>query len=220
MGFIKFTKWFNIREGCNKPRKYIEQSTVGTEDVESSQVESLYAKVKDSIMLVRMYDGTLPLKQRLLTNISTIANLSGSAYGLYISSENKKVIGPEVVNKLKLIYPNDPMLGTKLQKLPKKTILDYVPDINPDKIVPSNVIHIDVKKHLQKYGDSVAAIIEIASTIAHEATHVLEFEETGETKDGPGTRVEKAESSFKNWAKTNWKQLQQKFGFQGEFPFR
>jgi len=213
-------KGFSQKNYCKRKArggKYLE-STIGTEDVDFSQIEQRYAKAKISVMLVRLYDQMT--NQKLLTNISTIANLSGSAYGVYVSSENKKAIGSDIVNKIKMIYPNDPALGEKLQKLPKKVLLQYIPHLDEKKIVPSDVIHVDVNRHLSNLGDTPAAILEIASTIVHEATHVLEYETTGHTEDGPNTPVEIAERKFKAWCKQNWKMLQQKFGFQGDYPFR
>jgi hypothetical protein len=56
--------------------------------------------------------------------VSTIANLAtGAAYGIFMSGETSKAIGTNIDKELKLIYPNDPMLGRKVQKLPKSTIL-------------------------------------------------------------------------------------------------
>ena len=231
MSYLNFSDWIQLRKDYNSPRKGIKseyvESTLGTEDVDASQIESLYANVKKSVMIVRDFDKTRPIENKqnpvhvqLLRRISTSANLaSGSAYGVYMSSENKKWIGPDVVNQIKLIYPNDPTLGQKLQKLPKHTILQYIPNIDEKKIVPSDVIHVDVMKHVKKYGDSPAAIIEIASTIVHEATHVIEQEETGRTADGSGTAVERAEAEFKAWAKQNWRNLSVKYGMQGDYPF-
>jgi hypothetical protein len=65
--------------------------------------------------------------------------------------------------------------------------------------MPSDVIRVDVRRHLAQYGDTPAAVVEIASTIIHEATHVKQFEDEGHTEDGAGTRVEQAEAAFKNW---------------------
>jgi hypothetical protein len=187
---------------------------------------AIYNRVKDSIELVKMYDQTLPVDKQLLRHISTIADLhAGSAFGMFVNSDNTNVIGSDVMQKIKMIYPNDPMIGHKVQKLSRKQILDNLPDhvrkeIDPRKIQPSDIIKIDVKKHLSKYGDSPAAIIEIASTIAHEATHVLEYVEKGETYDGPGTAVEKAEQAFKSWVKANWNTISRKFNFSGSYPFK
>ena len=223
-------KGFSQKNYCKRKARgghYTEQATLGTELVDASQIESLYAKTKISVNLVRDFDRTRPVKNpsnpvhvQLLRNVSTIANLSGgSAYGVYMSSENKKWIGPDMVNKIKLIYPNDPTLGEKLQKLPKHTLMKYIPDLDEKKIIPSDVIHVDVAKHVKDYGDTPAAIIEIASSIVHEATHVVEKEETGDTKDGPGTAVQNAEAEFKAWVKQNWNALSAKYGFTGEYPF-
>jgi len=214
MKISNFKQWLQEQERSGD----FFETTIGTEEVEAGQIESIYSKAKISVMMVRLYDQMTG--QKLLTNISTIANLSGSAYGVYVSSENKKAIGSDVINQIKLIYPNDPALGQKLQKLPKKTIAQYIPQIDPKKIIPSDVIHVDVLKHMRELGDTPAAIVEIASTIVHEATHVKEFEEIGSTRDGPGTAVDVAEKSFKNWAKQNWPMLSQKFNFQGPFPFK
>lgn len=221
-------KGFSQKNYCKRKQRgghYLDESTVGTEEVDARQVIGLYKRVEDSIRLVKMYDQTLPMNQQLLRDISTIADLhSGSAFGMFINSDNTNVIGPDVMQKIKLIYPNDPMIGKKIQKLSRKQIIDHLPDdvkkeIDPKKIQPSDIIKIDVKKHLNKYGDSAAAIIEIASTIVHEATHVLEYVEKGETFDGPGTAVEKAEASFKNWVKSNWQNISRTFNFAGPYPF-
>ena len=212
---LNFSNWLQIKE----------QSTVGTELVDASQVLTKYAKIKDSIELVRMYDQNLDPEHKLLYDISTIADLhSGKAFGMFINTENSNVIGKDVMDQIRKIYPNDPLIDKKVQKLSKKQILDHLPDeakktIDPKKIIPSSIIRISVDDHIKKYGDSPAAIIELASTIAHEATHVIEYRDKGKTFDGPGTMVQQAESSFKAWVKQNWKMLSQRFGFSGPYPF-
>lgn len=222
-------KGFSQKNYCKRKKRgghYLEMNTLGTEEVDARQVMAIYNRVKDSIELVKMYDQTLPVDKQLLRHISTIADLhAGSAFGMFVNSDNTNVIGSDVMQKIKMIYPNDPMIGHKVQKLSRKQILDNLPDhvrkeIDPRKIQPSDIIKIDVKKHLSKYGDSPAAIIEIASTIAHEATHVLEYVEKGETYDGPGTAVEKAEQAFKSWVKANWNTISRKFNFSGSYPFK
>jgi len=213
-------KGFSQKNYCKRKKRgghYLEQSTLGTEDVNAAEVESIYAQAKKSVMMVRDYDAATGAN--LLTNISTIANLASGAYGLYVSSENKKSIGPDIVQRMRMIFPKDAELDRKLHTLPKKVIMQYVPNIDPKKIIPSDVIRINVRKHLSQYGDTSATVVEIASSIVHEATHVKEFEETGATRDGPGSAVQQAEASFKNWAKQNWKQLSAKYNLPGEFPF-
>ena len=158
MKHIKFVKWLKLRE----------QSTVGTEFVNASQVLSKYGRVKDSIELVRMYDQHLADDRKILADISTIADLhSGQAFGLFINTDNSNVIGQDVLDQIRKVYPNDPLIDKKVQKLSRKQILDHLPKdvsqkINPRKIIPSAVIRLNISDHLRKYGDSPAAIIEIA----------------------------------------------------------
>lgn len=175
------------------------QNTVGTELVDSSRIESLYKKAKISIKIVQMYDKMT--NQKLLTNISTIAPLSSGVYGLYMSKENKKVIGSNIVNKLKLLFPKDMMLNQKLQTLPNSVIKQYVPDLDEKQLRPSDTIHVNVQKIVAELGDSKEAILEIASTIVHEATHEIELQTTGKTNEiGP----KNAENHFIQWANQNW----------------
>ena len=189
---ITFTQW-------------LEQNTLGTEEVDSSQIERLYDKAKISVELVQKYDQTLPQDEKLLLRINTILPLSSGVYGLYMSGENKSFIAPDVLNKLKLIFPQDMLLSQKLQKLPISVIKQYVPDVDEKKIIPSDSIHVNIQKILQAAkNDPKLAIINIGATIAHEATHDKEFRKTGKTNEiGP----EKAEKDFANWAERNWESL-------------
>lgn len=181
-----------------------EQSTVGTEFVDERQIDAVYDKAKLSVRLVRLYDKAT--NQTLLKNISTIANLSSGAYGLYSSSENKKVIGSQVVNNLKMKFGSDIMSTNKLNTIPNAVIKKYVPGIDERMIQPSDVIRVNIQKHLATHGDSIEAILEIASTIVHECTHELELQNTGATNEaGPIA----AERRFMAWFKSNWNLVRQ-----------
>ena len=181
-----------------------EQSTVGTEFVDERQIDSIYAKAKLSVRLVRLYDKAT--NQSLLKNISTIATLSSGAYGLYSSSENKKVIGPQVVNRLKMKFGDDIMSTNRLNTVPNAVIKRYIPDIDERMIQPSDVIRVNIQKHLATHGDSLEAILEIASTIVHECTHEIELQTTGTTSEvGPVA----AERRFMGWFKSNWNLVRQ-----------
>lgn len=182
-----------------KFKEFVNQSTVGTELVDSSQIERLYNKAKLSVKLVQLYDKMT--NQKLLTNISTIAPLASGVYGMYMSKENKKIIGKDVANKLKLIFPKDMMLNQKLQTLPNAVIKQYVPDLDEKQLQPTDVIRVNVNKIVSELGDSKQAILEIASTIVHEATHEIELQTTGKTNEiGP----KNAENKFVQWANQNW----------------
>jgi len=196
-------------------RKWLEQSTIGTEMVDESRVDAIYDKVKTSVQIVQMYDQTrssdpksTPDKRKLLLNINTIAPLTSGVYGMYMSSENKKVIGPDVLNKMKLVFPKDAMITQKLQTLPIAVIKKYIPDLDEKKVQPSDTIHVNVQKIIKEFGDSPKAIIEIASTIVHEATHELEREFYGKTDE---TGPKKAEQDFMSWVKQSWGTLSRKF---------
>lgn len=193
MNYMHFAKW-------------LEQTTVGTELVDSSKIDVLYEKAKISVQIVQLYDKMT--NQKLLTNISTIAPLSSGVYGMYMSSENHKVIGKEVLDKMKLLFPKDIMLDKKLQTLPNAVLKQYLPDLDEKQIIPSDTIHVNIQKILKQLGDTPQAILEIASTIIHEATHELELQTTGKTSEvGPVA----AERKFIDWSKSNWNLLSKKF---------
>ena len=193
MNYMHFAKW-------------LEQTTVGTELVDSSKIDALYEKAKISVQIVQLYDKMT--NQKLLTNISKIAPLSSGVYGMYMSSENHKVIGKEVLDKMKLLFPKDIMLDKKLQTLPNAVLKQYLPDLDEKQIIPSDTIHVNIQKILKQLGDTPQAILEIASTIIHEATHELELQTTGKTSEvGPVA----AERKFIDWSKSNWNLLSKKF---------
>lgn len=174
--------------------------TLGTEEVES-QIDAIYDKAKYAIKLVQLYDRST--NQNLLKNISTIAPLNTGVYGLYASSENKKVIGPEIANQMRFKFGNDLMSQNKINKLPNAVIKQHLPDIDEKKLVPSDVVHVNVTKILRELGDSKEAVIEIASTIIHEATHELEFQ-SGKMQANKEAGPVNAEIKFKNWVQKNW----------------
>lgn len=174
-----------------------ENSTIGTENVDS-KIDHLYDKAKYAIKLVQLYSRSTG--QKLLNNISTVAPLHSGVYGLYNSAENKKVIGPAAANKIRFKF-NQPTIQQNIQRLPNSVIKQYFPDIDERQIMPSDVIHVNVQRIVREMGDTKDAVLEIASTIVHEATHELEFQTKGKTDEvGP----KKAEEIFKNWVRTNW----------------
>ena len=143
--------------------------------------------------------------QNLLKNINTIAPLSSNVYGMYLSKENKKIIGNKVYEKLKLLFPKDIMLDQKIQTLPNAVIKKYIPELNEKDLQPSDTIHVNVKKIINELKDDKKSIIEIASTIVHEATHEIELQTTGKTNEiGP----KNAENKFVDWVDKNWNLIQ------------
>jgi len=192
---LEFSRWF-------------EQNTLGTEFVDESKIDAIYDKSKLAVKLVQLYDETRsadknarPEAKKLLLNINTILPLSAGAYGLYMSSENKRFVGNELLSKMRLIFPKDLMLNQKLQNLPNAVIKKYVPDIDERQMQPSDTIHVNINRYLNEFGDSIESIIEIASTIVHEATHELELQYYGRTDE---TGPQNAEKVFVGWVIKNW----------------
>jgi len=174
------------------------ESTVGTEEVES-RIDQLYDKAKYAIKLVQLYGRST--NQKILNNISTIAPLNSGVYGLYTSAENRKVIGSSVTNKIKFKFGQDVIQQNALNKVPNVVIKQHIPDIDERQIVPSDVIHVNVQRIVRELGDTKEAVVEIASTIVHEATHEIEFQTSGKTDEsGP----KRAEAEFHRWVSANW----------------
>ena len=180
------------------------ENTVGTDEVQS-KIDHIYNKAKYAIKLVQLYGRAT--NQKILNNISTIAPLNSGVYGLYTSSENKKVIGPAVTNKVKFKFGQNVMQQNALNKVPNAVIKQYIPDIDERQIVPSDVIHENVQRIVRELGDTKEAVVEIASTIVHEATHEIEFQTTGKTSEiGPKA----AEKAFHDWVQKNWSTIASK----------
>lgn len=180
--------------------------TLGTELVDESQIDSVYDKAKISVKLVQLYARENRLK--LLNNISTVANLSSGAYGLYNSATNKKVINQQALQKIRFKFGDDVFKSNKINNIPEVVIRQYVPDIQDLDIQPSDVIYVNVNRIIKEFGDTSQAILQIASTIVHEATHEKEREEKGSTSEvGPVME----EKKFLNWFNVNKIRLVQKF---------
>jgi len=180
--------------------------TLGTELVDESQIDSIYDKAKISVKLVQLYARENRIK--LLNNISTIANLSSGAYGLYNSATNKKVINQNALQKIRLKFGDDVFKNNKINNIPEVVIRKYIPEIQDIDVQQSDVIYINVRRIIKELGDTPQAILEIASTIVHEATHEKEREEKGNTNETAPVMEEK---KFLNWFKTNRLRLIQKF---------
>lgn len=180
--------------------------TLGTEFVDESQIDSIYDKAKISVKLVQLYSRENRLN--LLHNISTIANLSSGAYGLYNSSHNKKVINQNAMQKIRFKFGEDIIKNNKIHSVPEAVIKKYIPDIKDSDIQASDVIYVNVNRIIKELGDNVNSILQIASTIVHEAIHEKEREEKGSTTETAPVMEEK---KFLNWFKINKTRLIQKF---------
>lgn len=188
---IKFKNWI--------------ENNIGTDNVDS-QIDNLYDKAKYAIKIVQLYIKSMPSQEKdLLKGISTIAPLNSSVYGLYNSGENKAIIGQPMANQTRFKFGVDTLANQDdIQKLPISVIRRYFPDVPDNQIKPSDIIHVNVQKIVSELGDSKEAIIQIASTIIHEATHEREYRLTGKTSEvGP----QKAEQVFNSWVAKNWNRI-------------
>ncbi len=219
MGKLKFSEWL----------VEVDLSTLETEMVDSKQIEGLYAKAKHAIELVRKYDAAEGehnwIKKRLgwqgprndfgyLLNISTIAPLAGTVYGLFNSRENQRILDKDVKKYPSTFKTNRPLTPEeKGQEDVLKTIAYNVmkkqyPDIDTNKIHDSAVIHVNIPHIINTMkskgytGEELdkAIIREIASTIVHESTHQLERAWMGATDEGG---PKEAEKRFVNWLDRN-----------------
>jgi hypothetical protein len=169
------------------------------QEVDASEIERLYDKAKVAVELVRQY------KPQFLDNISTIANLASGAYGLYNSGENKKFIPSDLEQRL-IHYGrlNKDQIGA----IPTKTIKQYFPDVDERTIRKGDTIHINVNRILNQAKTDLEAVLQIASTIVHEATHEIERETKGQTFE---TGPQGEERKFMAWAEQNMKRILQQY---------
>jgi hypothetical protein len=176
-----------------------------TKDYEiQSQIDHLYDKAKYALKIVQMYVKSShdPKVKNILKNVSTVAPLNSGVYGLYNSAENKAVIGQPAASATRFKFDSGTMSANKkIQKLPAEVIRQHIPEIDPSEIKPSDVIRVNIKKIVSESGDSMQSIIQIASTIVHEAVHSMEFRSKGRT-DEQGPKA--AEAEFMSWIQKNW----------------
>ena len=139
--------------------------------VDERQIDALYDKAHIAVELVRAY------RPQLLVNISTIANLATGAYGMYNSAENQKLLPPDVERWL--IYRG--VQKDELGNIPSMMYQKY--GVKPQNIKSSNTIHVNVRRILSQARNDLEAVLQIASTIVHEATHSSERESSGLTDE-------------------------------------
>ena len=160
---------------------------VASQNVDESQIDSLYRGAHIAVELARLY------APDLLKNIAVIGDLASGAYGVYNSGENRKLI-PKPVEQALVYYGK--VNKNNIHNIPKRTIRQYYPQIPENQIQSSDTIHVNIRRIIKELPNDMDRIIEIASTILHEATHEWERENQGWTSEaGPV----KKEREFKNW---------------------
>lgn len=179
---MKFKQWL---ENLN---------TLNNDLVDDSQINRVYDKAKIAVEIVRMYSKLS--NKKILNNISTIANLATGAYGLYNSKYNKKVISKNAEQKIRFKFGDEVFKNSQIHNVPEIIIRKYIPDIKDQDITPSDVIFVNVARIVREFGDSIQAVLQIASTIVHESAHEREREETGKTSE---VKPQQEEKLFHDW---------------------
>ena len=167
--------------------------------VDSKQLDAVYDKSRIAVELVQMY------RPELLFNISTIANLASGAYGLYNSAENSTILDPSAAQRL--IYRGH-VSQQQIQKLPRKILKQYFPDLKPGEVKPGDTVHVNVNRIMRESKNDIEAVIRIGATIVHECTHEIEGEMKGHTEE---TGPEAAARQFVAWAKQNMQMILKKY---------
>lgn len=139
--------------------------------VDEREIDAAYDKAHIAVELVRTY------RPHLLVNISTIANLATGAYGMYNSTENQKVLPPDI--KRWLIYRG--IDKNEVGNIPMMMYQKY--GVDTRNIKSSNKIHVNVRRILSLARNDLEAVLQIASTIVHEAIHSQEREKSGLTDE-------------------------------------
>jgi hypothetical protein len=158
-----------------------------SEDVDEREIDALYDKARIAVKLVK------EMRPNLLNNISTIANLSSGAYGLYNSGENEKQLPPDIERWL--VYG-----GVRKEDAGKIPAIVYKKHgVDPNAITISDKIHINVARILKESTSDLEAVKKIASVIVHEAVHAQETELSGATQEtSPKTAQHRFEQEFDN----------------------
>ena len=202
---MNFKSWLN------------EQSYVGIEDADSSQIERIYKKSRLAVKIVQDYDKQTG--NNYLTNITTIAPISRAGiFGLYNSAENKAIIG-KPFNQQKFTFSQEEI--EKMKSLPEDVLRQHgIPDEVIKSLTPTDTIHVNVLNiydtfnKAQKSGKmspeeaQINIIREIASTIVHESTHDADKRLHGKTSE---IRPLEAEKKFNNWFDQNLASLKTKY---------
>jgi len=213
-------KGFSQKNYCKRKKRgghYLEQSYVGIEDADSSQIERVYKKSRLAVKIVQDYDKQTG--NNYLTNITTIAPISRAGiFGLYNSAENKAIIG-KPYNQQKFTFSQEEL--DKMANLPgdvlrqNKIPEEIINSIQPTDTIRINVLNIyDTFNKAQKAGKmspeeaQINIIREIASTIVHESTHEADKRLHDKTSEIRPLEVEK---KFNNWFDQNLASLKIKY---------
>lgn len=167
--------------------------------LDETQIDTVYGKSKISVELVKWYD------PHLLDSIHTIANLASGVYGLFNSGDTERKLPPEVEQNL-LYYGR--VTRSNLQNIPRQTLKQYYPQLKDDQIRDAYTIKVNVNRILRESRSDFEAVVQIASTIVHEATHKSDYAKAGQAGE---PNAYGAERRFMNWVQQNVRAILQKY---------
>jgi hypothetical protein len=170
-----------------------------TKPLDEHEIDGVYDKSKISVEIVRWYN------PRLLDAVNTIANLTSGVYGIFNSGETQRQLPPDVEKNL-LYYGR--VTKNNVQNVPRKALQQYYPDLKDDQIKDSYTIRVNVRRILRESRSEFEAVVQIASTIIHEATHKGDFAATGNAGE---PNAYGAEGKFMSWVQRNVNQIIQKY---------
>lgn len=170
-------------------------------DINIHEITALYEKAHIAVQIVQMYEQAIG--KDYLNDITTIANLTSHAYGLYNSGETQQMLPPEVQGKE---FIGMGKVSNRNQRfVPMKVLGQYLPKDQLNKVKTQGTIRVNIKKIMDQFkGDDKKILLEIASTIIHECIHEVERRDTGNTTEGSAQNAERA---FLRWAEQNWNNI-------------
>lgn len=168
--------------------------------VEGSSIEAKYPLSHLAVELVRDYD------EASLYLVGTIADLpTGGPYGLYSTGENVHVLPQEIADKVRLVFNTN-----NINLVPKVSLLQTIPGISESNIQVGDTIRVNINRILTESHHENPLIFHfnvikgIAVTIYHEATHVSDTEQTGQTTE---SSAEQAETPFSQYIDSNFDRI-------------
>jgi len=157
--------------------------------VEGGKIEAKYPLSHLAVQLVREYD------EDALYSVGVIEDMPGeSAYGYYSNADNVHQLPQEVADRVRIVFNTE-----NIDLIPKSTLVQAIPELNEQSVQVGDTIHVNIDKIIKEAQHPNPIIFhfnvikEIAKTILHEATHVIEMETSGQTSE---FAAEQAETPF------------------------
>lgn len=170
--------------------------------VEGGKIEASYPLSHVAVQLVREYD------ENALYNIGAVEDMPGGGpYGYYSTGDNVHQLPQEIADRVRLEFNTE-----NIDLIPTSFLLNSIPELNEQSIQIGDVIHVNINRiitesqHPNPIIFNFNVIKEIAKTILHEATHVIEVETTGETSE---SSAEGAETPFDRYINDKFDEIAQ-----------